>query len=77
VNVIKNLQIHLTAKVDKILAELGGKIKLARLWRKLTPEQVAERAGISRTTLWQIEKGIFNVTIGAYVQFIPGLQKIW
>ena len=41
----------------KILAQLGEDIKLARLRRNLSTEQVAERANISRTTLWLIEKG--------------------
>jgi len=40
----------------KILAQLGEDIRLARLRRKLSAEQVAERADISRTTLWLIEK---------------------
>jgi len=67
----------ITPKIEKILVELGGNIKLARLRRKLTTEQVCNRANISRTTLWQIEKGMYNVTIGAYAQvlFILGLEK--
>jgi len=46
----------LLPRLTKILEELGEDIKLARLRRKLSVEQVAERAGISRSTLWQIEK---------------------
>jgi transcriptional regulator with XRE-family HTH domain len=74
---MENRTITLTPKLEKVLGELGGNIKLARLRRKLTTTQVCERANISRTTLWQIEKGMYNVTIGAYAQvlFILGLEK--
>jgi len=67
----------LLPKVQKILEQLGENIKLARLRRKLSAEQVAERAGISRSTLWQIEKGTPSVTMGAYIQvlFVLGLEK--
>ena len=62
---------------QKILTQLGEDIKLARLRRKLSAEQVAERAGISRSTLWQIEKGTPSVAMGAYLQvlFVLGLEK--
>jgi transcriptional regulator with XRE-family HTH domain len=62
---------------QKILNQLGEDIKLARLRRKLSAEQVAERAGISRSTLWQIEKGAPSVAIGTYLQvlFVFGLEK--
>ena len=61
----------------RIMGELGENLKLARLRRRLTTDQVCERAGISRTTLWQIEKGAPNVTMGAYAQvlFVLGLEK--
>jgi len=64
-------------RLSKLLGELGENIRLARLRRKLTAEQVSERAGIGRTTLWQIEKGIPSVTMGAYAQvlFVLGLEK--
>lgn len=60
-----------------MMEELGENIKLARLRRKLSAEQVAERAGISRSTLWQIEKGLPNVSMGYYAQvlFVLGLEK--
>lgn len=51
---------------QKILSELGENIKLARKRRKLTATQVAERAGVSRETLYQIERGNPRVSLGAY-----------
>ena len=49
-----------------ILDRLGENIKLARKRRKLTTIQVAERAGIDRSTLYLIEKGNPGVSMGAY-----------
>jgi transcriptional regulator with XRE-family HTH domain len=67
----------LRPKEKKILFTLGENIKLARLRRKLSAEQVAERANISRSTLWSIEKGSPNVSMGKYVQVLTvlGLEK--
>ena len=42
--------------VQRNLTELGKQIKLARLRRNLSAALVAERAGISRATLWNVEK---------------------
>ena len=57
------------------MTTLGENIKLARLRRKLTAGQVAERAGISRRTLVSIEKGSPGVAMGNYLQvlFVLGL----
>lgn len=62
---------------EKALKKLGENIKLARLRRKLSAEQVAERADISRATLWQVEKGSSSVAMGMYCQilFVLGLEK--
>ena len=70
-------KILLMPSLKKILEELGENIKLARLRRKLSAEQVAERANISRPTLLSIEKGVPGVAIGAYAQvlFVLGLEK--
>ena len=62
--------IALLPKAQKILEQFGEHIKLARLRRKLSAEQVAERAGINRTTLWNIERGMPTVAIGAYCQVL-------
>jgi len=67
----------LLPKMKKIMAELGENIKLARLRRKLSAQQVAERAGISRSTLNYIEKGYEGVSIGYYLNVLNvlGLEK--
>lgn len=66
----------LLPKVKLSLTVLGENIKLARLRRKYSTEQVAERSNISRYTVWQIEKGSPAVSIGAYLQvlFVLGLD---
>jgi len=67
----------LLPRLKRILSELGDNIKLARLRRKLSAEQVAERADISRSTLYSIEKGYEGVGIGHYlsVLHVLGLEK--
>jgi transcriptional regulator with XRE-family HTH domain len=63
-------------KHQKILEQVGENIKLARKRRGFTAIQVAERAGIHRATLYQIEKGNPRVSFGAYfnVLRVLGLQ---
>lgn len=51
---------------QQTLSRVGEQIKLARKRRRLTTVQVAERAGIDRTTLYKIEKGNPSVSIGAW-----------
>ena len=53
-------------KYNLLLEKLGENIKLARKRRKLTTLQVAERANISRSTLYLIETGNSGVAMGAY-----------
>jgi transcriptional regulator with XRE-family HTH domain len=69
--------IVLLPSAAKVLVQLGEDIKLARLRRKLSAMQVSERADISRSTLWNIEKGSPAVAMGAYlmVLFVMGLEK--
>jgi len=70
-------KIRILPNTGNILAELGENIRLARLRRKLSTEQVAERANISRPTLLSIEKGLPTVAIGSYAQvlFVLNLEK--
>lgn len=64
-------------KTQRILNELGENIKLARLRRKLSSEQVAERANIGRSTLVKIEQGHPGVGIGNYLNVLRvlGLEQ--
>lgn len=67
----------LLPQIAKILAETGENVRLARLRRKLSAEQIAERANINRMTLYSIEKGTGSATISNYLQvlFALGLEK--
>lgn len=64
----------LMPKTQNILIQMGDQIRLARLRRHLTAELVAERAGISRVTLSNIEKGSPSVAIGSYAAVLHALN---
>ena len=64
----------LLPKYQKIFDGIGENIKLARKRRKLTTEQVAERAGIHRATLYRVEKGDPTVAIGIYFNVLKVLH---
>ena len=63
--------------LQRRLRGLGENIHLARLRRRLSAAQVAERAGLSRQTLSAIEHGDSSVTIGSYasVLLVLGLDS--
>lgn len=66
----------LMPKTKKILEEMGEQIKLARLRRNLTAELVAERANISRVSLFEVEKGSPAVSIGIYAAVLHALNNM-
>ncbi len=61
----------------RILEGLGENIRLARLRRRLSATKVAERAGISRNTLYLLEKGGGNTSISTLFQVfvVLGLER--
>ncbi len=69
-NIMGRKSLSLLPSLQKRLTALGENIKLARLRRRLTTVQVSERAGISRPTLVQIERGDPNVAMGAYANVL-------
>ena len=52
---------------------LGHNLKVARLKRRLPQTALAERAGISLSTLVKIEKGDCGVAIGAVASVLQAL----
>ena len=59
-----------------ILETMGEQIKMARLRRKISAELIAERAGISRATLWAVEKGSPSVSVGIYAAVLHALNGL-
>lgn len=64
---------HILPATEEILKTMGEQIKLARLRRDLSAELVAERAGISRASLWKVESGSPAVAIGIYAAVLHAL----
>lgn len=50
------------------VSRLGQRIRAARTRRKLRREDLAQRAGVSRSTVEAIERGELTTGIGAYVR---------
>lgn len=55
------------AAVENVLVKLGHNIQIARLRRNLRLADVAERVGVSRYVMSDVEKGKPTVSIGTYV----------
>lgn len=60
-------------KAAAALAQFGENLRLARLRRRISASLMAQRAGISRMTLYNVEQGKASVAIGAYVQVMFAL----
>jgi transcriptional regulator with XRE-family HTH domain len=73
-NIMGKITPPLVPRVSRLLNELGGRLKLARLRRKYSTETVAQRAGITRTTLWKAERGDPGVALGVYARVMQVLR---
>lgn len=56
----------LLPKQRRMLEEMGQQIKLARLRRNYTSQEMAERTGLTRGTISKIEAGEESVAFGNY-----------
>jgi transcriptional regulator with XRE-family HTH domain len=54
----------------KQLRDLGERLQLARLRRRYSATTVAARAGITRMTLYKVEKGDPGVSVGTYASVL-------
>jgi transcriptional regulator with XRE-family HTH domain len=66
---------NLPIPVQRALQKLGQDISDARRRRRISTSLMAERAGISRTTLNKVEKGSSTVSMSSYatVLFVLGM----
>lgn len=64
----------LLPRVSRLLRGYGENLKLARLRRRYSAETVAQRAGISRKTLYKVEKGDAAVALGIYARVMQVLR---
>lgn len=60
----------------RALHKLGSDISAARRRRRITTQLLAERAGISRSTLVKIEKGEATTSLGSYAAVLFSLGMI-
>lgn len=60
-----------------MIKQVGEQLRLARLRRSLSAAQVAERAGISRNTLYLLEKGSPSSSIATLFRILTvlGLEE--
>ena len=72
-----NNKITIFPKHQKLLDEMGENIQLARLRRKITAQQMCERADISIDILNLIENGSPFIELGYYLRVLIalGLQQ--
>lgn len=63
----------LLPRLARILSALGERIREARLRRAYAAEAVAQRAGISRSTLMRVERGDPAVSMGIYARVLQAL----
>ncbi len=73
---MKKASYNILPATEEILKTMGEHIKLARLRRNLSVELVSERAGISRASLWNVEKGSPSVAIGIYAVVLHVLNNM-
>ena len=66
-------KVAIMPETEEKLALMGEQIKLARMRRKLPAQVIADRAGISRATLWKVEKGDSGVAIGIYAKVLKAI----
>lgn len=73
---MKKAAYNILPGTEKVLTTMGEQIKLARLRRNISSELAAERAGISRATLWKVEKGDPSVAMGNYAAVLHALNNL-
>src|SRR5258708_11348797 len=61
-------------RLARLLTGVGANIKKARLRRSYSAETVAQRAGITRKTLYRVERGDPAVALGIFARVLQALR---
>jgi transcriptional regulator with XRE-family HTH domain len=61
-------------RLARLMAGVGENIRKARLRRTYSSETVAQRAGITRKTLYRVERGDPAVALGIYARVLQTLR---
>lgn len=71
------IKTQLLPSQEKLLNGLCKQIRYARLRRNIPAEQLAQRAGIARTTIMRFEHGDSGTTISTLIKilFVLGLEQ--
>lgn len=64
-----NASSHVTPhRIADLATQLGKRIRVARIRRKLRQQDLADRAGLSRTAIEAVEAGKLSTGLGTYLQ---------
>ena len=66
--------LNINKKLLSILSQLGENIKLARLRRNISMEEISIKTNISLPTIRKIEQGNPNVSIGLYSKILQTME---
>ena len=61
---------QLPREVLKLLEELGQRVRVARVRRRLGTENLAQACGIGRRTLYRIENGDPGISLGTFLSVL-------
>jgi transcriptional regulator with XRE-family HTH domain len=64
-------------RYQRLAVSLGERLRVARLRRRMSATEMAERMGVSRMTLYSLEKGDLSVGLGILVRALGvlGLEE--
>lgn len=63
----------LLPKQERMLLEMGSQLRLARLRRNITSQEMAQRTSLGRNTIVKIESGDGSVAMGSYFRVLIAL----
>lgn len=63
----KNAVEKLPREVQKDIEKLGQNVRIARVRRRISAEDLAQACGIGRSTLYRIESGDSGIALGTFL----------